>query len=173
MTSDSSLLATVSDQLADAAATAARSVVSVHARPRLPSTGVNWRDGIVVTTEATVKRDHDLGVTLPDGRRVSGTLVGRDPGTDLAAIRLESGLLPVANRGDASKLLPGHLVLALGRVGDQGIRAAFGAVSATGGRWRAWKGGEIDHRMQCDPTPYPGLGGGALGAGPRRRGGGQ
>jgi S1-C subfamily serine protease len=162
MTSESSLLATVSDQLADAAATAARSVVSVHARPRLPSTGVHWRDGIVVTTEATVKRDHDLGVTLPDGRRVSATLVGRDPGTDLAAIRIETGLLPIATRGDATKLRPGHLVLALGRAGDQGIRAAFGAVSATGGRWRSWKGGEIDHWLQSDLTLYPGMGGGPL-----------
>jgi S1-C subfamily serine protease len=158
----SSSLANLSDQLADAAAAAARAVVSVHARPRLPSTGVHWRDGIVVTTEATVKRDHDIGVTLPDGRRVSATLVGRDPGTDLAALRIDAGLAPVATQGDAAKLRPGHLVLALGRLGDQGIRAAFGAVSAVGGRWRSWKGGEIDQWIQSDLTLYPGMGGGPL-----------
>ncbi len=162
MSPQSSLLATLSDQLADAADAAARSVVSVHARPRLPSTGVHWRDGIVVTTEATVRRDHDLAVTLPDGRRVAATLVGRDPGTDLAALRIEPGLLPIATRGDAAALRAGHLVLALARLGDQGIRAAFGAVSAVGGRWRSWKGGEIEHWIQSDLTLYPGMGGGPL-----------
>jgi S1-C subfamily serine protease len=158
----SSSLANFSDQLADAADAAARSVVSVHARPRFPSTGIHWRDGLVVTTEATVKRDQDITVTLPDGRRVAATLVGRDPGTDVAALRIDAGQLPVATPGDAAKLRPGHLVLALARVGDQGIRAAFGAVSAVGGRWRSWKGGEIDHWIQSDLTLYPGMGGGPL-----------
>ena len=112
MAASSSTLASISDQLADAAEQAARSVVSVHARPRLPSTGVHWRDGIVVTTEATVRRDHDIAITVPEGRRISATLIGRDPGTDLAALRIETGLLPVATRGDAGQLRPGHLVLA-------------------------------------------------------------
>ena len=162
MTSPSGSLASLSDQLADAVARAAESLVSVHARPRLPSSGVHWRDGVVATTEATVKRGEGIGVTLPDGSRVSATLAGRDPGTDLALLRIPAGRLPVARRGDPATLRPGHLVLALARLGDDGPRAAFGAVSAVGGSWRSWKGGEIDHRLQSDVTLYPGFGGGPL-----------
>jgi S1-C subfamily serine protease len=53
-------------------------------------------------------------------------------------------------------------VLALARLDDGGARAAFGAVSATGGKWRSWKGGEIDRWLQSDLTIYPGFGGGPL-----------
>jgi S1-C subfamily serine protease len=155
-------LSTFSDQLADAVERGARSVVSVHARPRLPSTGVHWRDGVIVTTEATVQRDENISVTLPDGRRIPAQLKGRDPGTDLAVLAIPTGQLPVATPGDPTTLRPGHLVLALGRTGDGGPRAAFGAVSATGGKWRSWKGGEIDLWIQSDLTIYPGLGGGPL-----------
>jgi len=162
MSSLSGSLASLSDQLADAVARAAESLVSIHARPRLPSSGIHWRDGVVVTTEATVKRGEDLAVTLPDGSRIPATLAGRDRGTDLALFRIPAGSLPVAPRGDPATLRPGHLVLALARLGDEGPRAAFGAVSATGGAWRCWKGGEIDRRLQSDVTLYPGFGGGPL-----------
>ncbi len=155
-------LSAFSDQLADAVARAAGSVVSVHARPRLPSTGVHWRDGVVVTTDGTVRRDQDITVTLPDGRKIPAQLAGRDPGTDLAVLRIAAGALPVATLGDPAALKAGHLVLALGRTGDAGPRAAFGAVSAVGGKWRCWKGGEIDLWIQSDLTVYPGLGGGPL-----------
>jgi len=158
----SATLAAFSDQLADAVAGAAGSIVSVHARPRLPSSGVHWRDGIVVTTDGTVRRDQDIAVTLPDGQRTSAELAGRDPGTDLAVLRIQPGRLPVASLGDPVGLRPGHLVLALGRIGDTGPRVAFGAVSATGGKWRCWKGGELDLWLQSDLTVYPGSGGGAL-----------
>jgi S1-C subfamily serine protease len=159
---DRSTLVAFSDQLADAVAGGARSTVAVHGRLRLPSTGIHWRDGVVVTTEATVRRDSDLSVTLPDGRHIPATLAGRDPGTDLAALRIPAGELPVAEFGDPARLRPGHLVLALARLGDGGPRAAFGAVSATGGAWRCWKGGQVDLLLQSDLTLYPGFGGGPL-----------
>ncbi len=162
MTTERTSLTTLSDQLADAVAQAGAAVVAVHARPRLPSTGVHWRDGIVVTTDGTVRREEDLTVTLPDGAAAPATLVGRDRGTDLAVLRVKAGLLPVARLGDAATLRPGHLVLALARLDDAGPRAAFGAVSAVGGRWRCWRGGEIDRLLQSDLVIYPGFGGGPL-----------
>jgi S1-C subfamily serine protease len=155
-------LSDFSDQLADAVERGAKSVVSVHARPRLPSSGVHWRDGVIVTTAATVQRDENITVTLPDGRRIPAQLKGRDHGTDLAVLSIATGQLPTAALGDPTALRPGHVVLALGRTGDSGPRAAFGAVSATGGKWRSWKGGEIDLWIQSDLTIYPGLGGGPL-----------
>ena len=162
MSDDHSNLAALSDQLADAVATAGAALVAVHARPRLPSTGVHWKDGVVVTTDGTIRREEDLSVTLPGGRRIPATLAGRDRGTDLALLRIAPGSLPVAQLGDPASLRPGHLVLALARLDEAGPRAAFGAVSATGGKWRCWKGGEIDRWLQSDLVIYPGFGGGPL-----------
>src|SRR5437763_17102608 len=152
----------LSEQLADAVATAGAALVAVHARPRLPSSGVHWKDGLVVTTEGTIRREDDIAVTLPDGRHIPATLAGRDRGTDLAVLRIASGSLPVATLGDPATLRPGHLVLALARLGEGGPRAAFGAVSATGGTGRCWEGGERDSWLQSDLDIYPGFGGGPL-----------
>src|SRR2546427_3078247 len=162
VTDSRSSIAALSDQLADAVAAAGASVVAVHARPRLPSTGVHWKDGVVVTTDGTVKQEEDIAVPLPDGKRIPATFAGRDRGTDLAVLRIPSASLPVAKLGDPAVLRPGNLVLALGRLDEGGARAAFGAVSATGGKWRAWKGGEIDRWLQSALTIYPGVGGGPL-----------
>jgi S1-C subfamily serine protease len=116
---------------------------------------VHWRDGLIVTTDGTVRRTEGITVTLPDGRSVAATLQGRDPGTDLALLRIETGLLPVAERATSS-LKPGHLVLAIGRLDENGPRTSFGAVSSVGPAWRSWKGGEIDAQLQSDLTIYPG-----------------
>ena len=162
MTADRGAFASLSDQLADAVAQAGAAIVAVHARGRLPSTGVHWRDGIVMTTEGTVRREEGITVTLPDGATGPAKLAGRDRGTDLAVLRIEKGRLPVAQLGDPAALRPGHLVLALARLDELGARAAFGAVSAVGGAWRCWKGGEIDRLIQSDLVIYPGFGGGPL-----------
>lgn len=157
-----STLPEISDQLAHAVSTAAASLVAVHARPRLASSGVHWRDGVIVTTDATVKRPDDMSVTLPDGQRVTASLIGRDPGTDLAALRIPPGLLPVAPRTAAASLRPGQLVLALARTGSDGPQATFGVVSTVGEAWRTWRGGTLDRRVQSDVALYPGYGGGPL-----------
>lgn len=157
-----SSLSEISDQLAEAVSTAAASIVAVHARPRLASTGVHWRDGVIVTTDATVKRPDDIAVTLPDGQRVTATMIGRDPGTDLAALRIPTGMLPVATRAAAAQLRPGHLVLALARTGNDGPQATFGVVSSVGDAWRTWRGGTLDRRVQSDVELHPGFGGGPL-----------
>jgi S1-C subfamily serine protease len=152
----------LSNQLANAVEHGARSIVAVHARPQLASTGIHWRDELIVTTNGTVRRDREISITLPNGKRVPAALAGRDPSTDLALLKIGSGSLPTASFGDPSGLKPGHLVLALARLDDSGPRAAFGAISLTGGPWRPWGGGEIDRLVQSDLNLYPGFGGGPL-----------
>ena len=158
----SQTLLDLSNQLARAVERGAESIVAVHARPQLASTGVHWRDGLVVTTNGTVRRDQDIDVTLPDGKRIGATLQGRDPSTDLAVLRIPDGALPVATFADAAALKAGHLALALARLDETGPRAAFGAVSVVAGAWRPWGGGEIDRLLQSDINLYPGFGGGPL-----------
>ena len=61
-------LIALSNELAAVAERAGRGVVAVHARPRMSSSGILWRSGVVVTAEHTVRRDEEIRVTLPDGK---------------------------------------------------------------------------------------------------------
>ena len=151
-------LPSLSNELAAAVEQAAGSVVAVNARPRLPSTGVHWRPGIIVTADHTVQSVEDLTVSDREGRTMAATLVGRDPGTDLAVLRIQDTDLATAGLGNSDSLKVGHIVLAVG----YGPRASWGIVSAVGGRWRTWRGGEIDQLLRLDLTLYPGFSGGPL-----------
>ncbi len=151
-------LLSLSNELAGAVERVAGAVVAVHARPRLPSTGVHWRPGIIVTADHTVRSDEDITIARPDGRTVAASLIGRDPGTDLAVLRVQDTDLPAAELGDPGSLKVGHIVLAVG----YGPRASWGIVSALGGRWHSWRGGEIDQLLRLDLTLYPGFSGGPL-----------
>jgi S1-C subfamily serine protease len=155
------VLAALSDDLAGAVERAGQSVVAIHARRRIPSSGLVWRPGVVVTASHTVTRDEDITLTLPDARTAPATLAGRDETTDLAVLRTEAtGLLP-ADQAETGALRAGNLVLALGRPGAS-ITASLGVVSAVGGEWRTWQGGRIDRFVRLDLAIYDGFSGGPL-----------
>src|SRR5438105_11873946 len=162
----SSALRTLSDDLAGAVERAARSIVAIHARPRIPASGVYWRDGIVVAASHTVRKDQDIAVTLPDGTRTQAQLAGRDGGTDLAILRFDStpssGSVSIASSARDDALRVGSLVLAVGRPGDEGVSTSLGVISAIGEKWRTWSGGEIDRFVRLDLAVYDGFSGGAL-----------
>ncbi len=152
----------LSNDLAGAVERAGKAIVAVNARQRVPSSGVLWRSGVVVTADHTVERDEEITVTLPDGRTVPATLAGRDPGTDVAVLKLNGVELAPAEVADTSALKVGHMVLAVARPGESGLSASVGVVSALGGAWRTWRGGQIDSLVRLDLTLYPGFSGGAL-----------
>jgi serine protease DegQ len=155
---ETSTLHALSDALAGAVERGSRSVVRVNARQRVPSTGVHWRPGVIVTADHTVKLEEDLTITRPDGGRVAVTLAGRDPSTDLAVLAARDLDLPAGDIGDATSLRVGHIVLALGA----GPRVSWGVVSALGGSWQTWRGGQIDQLIRLDLELYPGFSGGPL-----------
>jgi S1-C subfamily serine protease len=157
-----SALLALSNDLAGAVERASRSVVAVHARPRYPSSGVHWRQGVIVTADHTVRRDEEISVSLPDGRMIPAMLAGRDASTDLAVIKLQAAELPAADIGDAASLRVGHVVLAVARPGDRGVSASWGVISGLGGPWRTWHGGQIDQFIRPDVSLYPGFSGGPL-----------
>lgn len=137
-------------------------VVRVDARQRLPGSGVIWSaDGLIVTSHHVVEREEQIQIGLADGKTVDATLVGRDPGADIAVLRANVSGLAAATWVDASDLRVGHLLLALGRPGNR-IQATVGIASALGGQWRTPSGGEIDHYLQTDVVMYPGFSGGPL-----------
>ena len=146
----------LSNALAGAVDRTAGSVFSVHGRPRLPSTGVQWRSGLIVTANHTVEPDREVTVTGPDGRTLSAQVIGREPRLDIAVLRAEVSAGPVADVGDDGDLRIGHLVLAVGF----GPRASGGIVSALDVRsGRQHLAGEM---LAVDLTLYPGFSGGPL-----------
>jgi S1-C subfamily serine protease len=151
----------LSNALAEAAAKAGRFVVAINARQRIPSSGIVWRPGVIVTAEHTLKRDDEIGVTLPDNRTVEATLAGRDPGTDVAVLRVPEDAGEARTASSAS-VQTGSMVLAVGRRGENGIGVSAGVVSAVSGPWRTWRGGGIDSFIRPDVSLYPGMSGGAL-----------
>jgi S1-C subfamily serine protease len=156
-------LRALSDELASAVERASRSLVAIHARPRIAASGVYWRDGLIVAANHTVRKDADIAVTMPDGSRGRASVVGRDGGTDLAVLRVESGSGAVVPEfAPDDELRVGHLMLAVGRPGDEGVTASLGVVSAVGGSWRTWSGGDVDHFVRLDLTIYDGFSGGPL-----------
>jgi S1-C subfamily serine protease len=154
-------LVALSNELAGAVERAGKSVVAVNARPRVASSGVHWRQGVIVTAEHTVKHDEEITIAIPGGGSLPATLVGRDPGTDLAVLKVDNLTNPVADFAQDS-VQPGNLALALGRSPDSGVNATMGVISAVSGSWRTWRGGMIDQYIRLDLTLYPGSSGGAV-----------
>jgi len=120
-------LAAWSDRTAQIVELAASSIVAVHGGSRLSSSGVHWRSGVIVTAEERLESDGNIKVTLPGGRLVEASLVGRDPTTDVAVLRFQPDGLPIASIADRS-LRPGHIVLAVGNY-EGGPLAALGIIA--------------------------------------------
>jgi S1-C subfamily serine protease len=158
-----SLLA-LSEELAATVEQAARSIVSVHARPRFDSSGVHWSPEIVVTADHALRRDEGIRVTAPDRSTLAAEIVGRDPGTDLAVLRVKGLGIPVASREEHPVTSPGSIVLAVGRTKESAV-AAFGVISNLSGPSQTWRGGRLDQVVRLDLSLHPaGAGGAVVGA---------
>lgn len=156
------VLEQLSQELAATVETVGESTVRVEGRRRLPATGVLWNsDGVIVTSHHVVERKDNIRVGLPNGEAVDAQLVGRDPSTDLAVLRVNASGLQAANWASAAEVKVGHLVLALGRPGEN-MQATLGVISAIEGRWRTRAGGDMDTYLQTDVVMYPGFSGGPL-----------
>ena len=155
-----SVLAQVSDGLASAVEKAAASTVMVNGRRRIPASGIAWDAGVIVTADHVIERD-EIEVVLPDGTKVSATIAGRDPGSDVAVLRV-AGDLTRAVRAPEGSARVGSLVLAVGRPTPEGPMASLGVVGAVGGPWRTFRGTEVEGYLRTDTTFYPGFSGGPL-----------
>lgn len=156
------ILSGLSQALAETVAAASPCTVRVEGRDRTPASGIVWsEDGVVVTAHHVLERDEEISVGLAGGGTVPATLVGRDPTTDLAVLRVDASGLAALARADLDALRVGHLALALGRPGKS-VRATLGIVSALGQSWRTPGGGALDRYLQTDLTMYPGFSGGPL-----------
>ena len=155
------ILVELSDAIADAAETAGKSTVLVDARRKFPASGIAFSKDLILTADHVVEREEDIKVILADGTEVTAHLAGRDPGTDLAVLKLDR---PDATPAEVSKTLArvGQFELAIGRPSTNGIESSFGTVNSIGGPVRTGRGSMLERYIKTDVVSYPGFSGGPL-----------
>jgi S1-C subfamily serine protease len=144
----------MSTQVQDVSATLERVVAGLSASlvsvlsNRMRASGFVWHGGLVVTSDEGLAEEGEVRVTLPGGESADARIVGRDPSTAIALLKVDrADLQPVALAATIPS--PGSLVLAVGAE-DGAPTAALGVVSVSRGPWQSMRGGEIDARIELD-----------------------
>jgi S1-C subfamily serine protease len=154
------LLQVLSGQMADAVDRIRPALVTVHGRVRQAASGIVYAPNQILTADHVVERDDDITITTDTGQTHAAQLVGRDPVSDLAVLKVANlGIDPAVQGTTAPRV--GQLALAVGRPMPGGPMASLGIVSAIGGPVRTQRG-MVDQIIQTDATPYPGFSGGPL-----------
>ena len=117
------------------------------------------KDGYVLTNNHVVDEADEVKVVLLDGREFTGQVVGKDPKTDIAVLKIDGKDLPVIEMADSDKIEVGDIVLAVGNPFGIGQTVTMGMISATG---RATLGLDYEDFIQTDAAINPGNSGGAL-----------
>jgi len=151
----------LSNAAADAVERAGAVTVLVNARRRRPLSGLLYAADLVLTASHGVEREEDIQILLPDGSETSAVLAGRDPGTDLALLRLPGAVQVAAAQPAAQVARVGMLVAAVGRPSREGIQASLGMINAAGSGLRT-QGGVLAQYLVTDAVPLPGFSGGPL-----------
>nr|WP_294522876.1 S1C family serine protease [uncultured Rhodopila sp.] len=172
------IIDTLSTELADRTAQAATFTVGIHSGQR-PRSGILWRPDVVLASEQVLPEDATDLTVIRGGTRVAATLAGRDPGTNVAVLKLESPLDGALPRAETEPPRVGSLALLIGADASGAPTARLATVHEVGAAWHSMAGGRIDALIRLDSRlaadeggPVISLAGGLIGmstSGPRRR----
>jgi S1-C subfamily serine protease len=135
------------------------SIVQVHGRRSYPLSGVAWSENTIITTNRAIERDEDIEIKLADGSTHKATLVGRDPRTDLAVLKVE-GKLKAVSWKTTEGLKVGQWLLRVARPNE--LRATHGILGFLGSAWHTMTGGKIEEAIYTDANTFTGFSGGPV-----------
>lgn len=174
---DQTHLDSYSKTVVDVARLASASVVNIKVKKSPPAnhnpgtqqqpfgTGSGFaihNNGLILTNFHVIDKASAITVTLPSGIELVPKIVGIDPATDLALLRIDNNTLPPLEFGDSEKLLPGQIAIAVGNPLGFQHSVTAGVVSALGRTLRSQSGRMIDDIIQTDAALNPGSSGGPL-----------
>ena len=152
-------LVDLSRDIADLVGRLAPSVVRVDARRGRPATGIVWADNLVLTADHVLEQEDSPEVTGSQ-KTLKASIAGRDPGTDLALLRVEGLKGAPAARGRSADVRAGQLVIAIGQPGE--LQVTVGIISGRSAGFRSWRGGQVEGLIQTTAELLPGFSGGPL-----------
>jgi S1-C subfamily serine protease len=160
MATETGALVALSNDLAGTVERVAGGVVAVEARSRIGSSGFFIRPDLILTADHALETD-EVEIVRAGGAAEPATIAGRDPSTDLALLRVTAPGTPLEFAAPET-LRVGAIALAVARDDDGDLAASMGVISAVGGAWRTWQGGDVDRFVRPDLSLYPRFSGSPL-----------
>jgi S1-C subfamily serine protease len=154
-------LASLSDELADLAATRGASVVQVLGARR-PASGVIHGPDTIVTTARAIGREDGLRIRVGDAEPAEADLAGWDPATGIAVLRARTPLMVPAPSVESKEPRPGQIVVALGRSWSNALTVSAGVVAVVGGPLRTGRRRQISRVIRITAPMHDGFAGGGL-----------
>src|SRR5262245_24555801 len=162
-TTGSSVLESISDAIVDVTEKISPSVVRIGAGRWRGGTGTVWtKDGHIVTSNHVIGQMREVEVGFSDGTKSTAKVVGRDPFSDIALLKVDNDNLTPVEAGDSDGLKVGQFVLALANPFGRTPSATSGIVTNPAYSVRGWWGGNMDKVVVTDARLNPGYSGGPL-----------
>lgn len=140
-------LANMSSMIVETAASVSPSIVEIASHQSLAS-GFVWRAGLIITADESLADEGQVLVEFADGTERTASVVGRDPSTDVALLRVDGADAPSAVLSQ-EPLRPGTLVV-IAAAAESAPLVSFASAIAVGPAWRSMRGGKIDARIELD-----------------------